>query len=425
MVLFRQQEEVGLLPSKSFGGQVKMRDMRCFDVAGDGADEVFVLSADEEFIAHSSYGDKRLSFPKALPTTGKPYALDVGRLSEKSPAMIAYVSRDENSDYQLIVQPASEDSTVETRAFAIKELNDPPTAVRLADVNRDGLNDVLIFASYSPLVTFLQTADGNFEPLGEGGKAQKGLVKQAAIEGFAFVDANGDGRSEVLLAQKAFVRALCVNEDGTWEILDQYNAPGADTDITGVITFPMDGGKRPHLAMFDQRGREVHVFKPADGGTFELDRSVQVGAFDLKFITAAPLAGDGRMSIVLADKRRVAVIRPETPAARARELGAYESSIKDARLTRLVSGDLNNDGRPDLAVIDIKDHFVEILTFGPQEALVRGNKFRVFAKKQYSGFSGAGGAPEPRWIEARDVTDDGIDDLILIAHDRILLYPGR
>ncbi|MCH7814568.1 MAG: FG-GAP repeat protein, partial [Planctomycetes bacterium] len=101
----------------------------------------------------------------------------------------------------------------------------------------------------------------------------------------------------------------------------------------------------------------------------------------------------------------------------------YETSIKDGRLTQVAAGDLNHDGRTDLAVIETKDHFVEILTFGPDEGLIRGNKFRVFAKKQFS--RRRRGAAEPRWITIADLTNDGHDDLLLIAHDRILLYPGQ
>lgn len=425
MALFLQRKDLGLMPVETFGGQVKMRDMACFDTDGDGAEEVYVLSAEEEFIARSDHRDERLTFPKALPTAGKPYALGVGRLTPDGEPVIAYVSRDQSSVYHLVLQPANATGRDEsTPMIALDDQDDPPSAVRLADVNRDGLTDVLIFTPYEPLTAVMQQKDGTFAVLGQEQESsvQKGLVKKASPAGFAYTDADGDGRKEVLLAQGAFVRALCVNEAGAWEILDQYNAPGADANIQGVTALPVAGGKRPHLAMYDKRTREVHLFEPSEGGTFTLDRSVPVGAFDLKTMRTAPLAGNTVPSIVLADGKRVALVLPNTSAPRARERSAYESSIKDARLSHLAAGDLNHDGRTDLAVIELTDHFVEILTFAPDESLVRGNRFRVFAKKQYQ--YGEDG-PEPRWIEIADVTGDGFDDLLLIAHDRILLYPSQ
>ncbi|MCP4245612.1 MAG: VCBS repeat-containing protein, partial [bacterium] len=410
LVLFAQPGDDGLSPPQTFGGQIKMRDLRCYDTDGDGAAEAFIVSAEEELITVSRFRSSRLTFPKALPTTHKPFALDVAPLLAGGDPVLAYVARDSDSTYHLIVQPAGAGAAdaSRTQTVSLDELDEPPTAVRLVDVNRNGRRDVLIFSPYAPLMTLLQDDAGAFVMHGGKGGSQKGLVKQARIEGFAYADTDGDGKAEVLLAQKAFVRALCVNADGAWEILDQYNAPGADAEITGVTTLPMPGAERVFLAMYDRRGREVHFFAPGPDGTYTLDRSIQVGAFDLKAMSAAPLAGSPQPSVLLADARRIALILPLVPAARAREAGVYETSIKDGRLTQVAAGDLNHDGRTDLAVIETKDHFVEILTFGPDDGLVRANKFRVFAKKQFS--RRRRDTAEPRWITLADLTNDGHDD---------------
>jgi len=437
LVLFTQQAKVGLGQPESFGGQVKMLDMRCLDGDGDGADEVYVLSSEEDTIARSLFSDKRLGFPKALPTLGKPYALDVGPPKAGSEPHVAYVSKNRKGDYQLVVQAvaATSTETAANSAVTLEDVDEPPVGVRWVDANRDGLEDVLIFASYGPLLAVLQQPDGTFKPLGENGSPQTGLVKNATVPGFDYADTDGDGIGEVLLAQKAFVRALRVNDKGSWEIIDQYNAPTSDADVTGLCVVPRVGSasptaeaadpprRRPSLAMYDRKGREVHFFTPVHGGTYSVDRSVRVGAFDLKAMYAAPLGGTRVHSVLLADKGRLALVLPGTPASRVGEKGVYESSIKNARLTQVAAGDLNHDGITDLAVIDTHDHFVEILTFAPDHSLVRANKFRVFSKKQYR--SSEHESTEPRWITIRDVTHDGRDDLILIAHDRILLYPGQ
>ena len=47
--------------------------------------------------------------------------------------------------------------------------------------------------------------------------------------------------------------------------------------------------------------------------------------------------------------------------------------------------------------------------------------FKIFESKIFSG-----GEPreyEPREVLIADVTGDGAEDLVLVAHDRILLYP--
>jgi hypothetical protein len=219
------------------------------------------------------------------------------------------------------------------------------------------------------------------------------------------------------------VRALCINDRDAWEILDQYNAPTTDADIAGVCAIPDLQGGRPTLTMYDRRTRSVHFFKPAEGGTYEIDRSIQVGSLDLKAMRTIPMKKRQRGAVMLADSSRIVLIQPDRAALKATELTAYESSVDDARLSRLSVGDLNHDGIRDLAVIDVQKHFVELLTLSPTDDLLRATKFRVFAEKRYGMDDRQIG--EPRWIEVADVTNDGWDDLILIAHDRILLYPGQ
>jgi hypothetical protein len=189
--------------------------------------------------------------------------------------------------------------------------------------------------------------------------------------------------------------------------------------------------------MYNKRSREVHLFKPVgqeSTGRYALDRSIAVGAFDLRAMLGVAgggsagggLAGEAGPTLLLADPKRFALLLPEVPATKAHEAGVYETSIKDGYLDPIAVGDLNHDGRTDLAVVETNDHFAEILTFGPERELVRATKFRVFAKKQLRGRAReTGGEGEPRAVEIADLTGDGHDDLLLIAHDRVLLYPGQ
>ncbi len=440
LLLFRQAPGVGLLPGEKFGGQLKMRAVRPFDADGDGKDEIYVLSAEEQSIGVSRFEEGRLTFPRPLRVTGTPQAMDVGVLGPGADqAALAYVYEDDDEVYHFTVAglggaPATDEMT--TRAtLELEDLDSPPSAVRLVDINQDSRADALLFVPYEPVTALLQAEDGSFAELSGPGGGQQGLVKSATPAGTAFVDTDGDGHLEMLLAQKTFVRALRVSANEAWEVVDQFNAPSGDAEVVGVTVIPTGGSvpaDRPLLAMYNKQTREVHLFKPGSAGRYVLDRSISVGSFDLKAMVGgsdgAPLhlAGDDRTSVLLADANRFAVLLPDTPAAKAHEAGVYETSLRDGHLTRMAVGDLNHDGRTDLAVIEAKDHFVEILTFGPDESLVRGNKFRVFAKRQFRGRGGErGGAGEPRGIHIADLTGDGRDDLLLIAHDRLLLYPAQ
>ena len=110
-----------------------------------------------------------------------------------------------------------------------------------------------------------------------------------------------------------------------------------------------------------------------------------------------------------------------------KELATYETKREKAFFADVVGGDLNGDGQPDLAAIDTQSHYVEILNFAPKTAdqaaqLRAAIAFQVFEEKSFSREE-EGGDFEPRESLIVDVTNDGRADLVLLVHDRILIYP--
>jgi hypothetical protein len=71
---------------------------------------------------------------------------------------------------------------------------------------------------------------------------------------------------------------------------------------------------------------------------------------------------------------------------------------------------------------------VEIRTFNAEARLVRGTRFKVFEEPRAAedsdfneGRRRGGGQPQAAVIG--DVTGDGRNDLVLLVHDRIVIYP--
>ena len=174
--------------------------------------------------------------------------------------------------------------------------------------------------------------------------------------------------------------------------------------------------------MFNKDGNEIHTLSRREDNTYAESHSQPVGQFDLKSMTVAPLAGDDRPTLMLADGNKFALLCPNRPPSRLIEQSEFETKLKNSRFSDVVAGDLNHDGRTDLVVSDIGGNYVHILTFDADNALVFALKFRVFETKQ---FRQGRQTPAPREMCVADVTGDGYDDLLLIAHDRVLLYPGQ
>ena len=86
-------------------------------------------------------------------------------------------------------------------------------------------------------------------------------------------------------------------------------------------------------------------------------------------------------------------------------------------------GDVNHDGVRDVVLVDLGLAALEILPTLPGGDYVKATRFQVFQGKRFSDAPERRG--EPREVLVGDVTDDGIDDIVLIVHDRLIVYPGQ
>jgi hypothetical protein len=102
-------------------------------------------------------------------------------------------------------------------------------------------------------------------------------------------------------------------------------------------------------------------------------------------------------------------------------LDSYETPIKDGYLHDVVSGDLDNDGRKDLVFLETGKNYLDLVTFDANRKLVPANRWQVFEERTFR--SRRSDLPEPREAIVADVTGDGKNDLIIVVHDRILVYP--
>ena len=102
-------------------------------------------------------------------------------------------------------------------------------------------------------------------------------------------------------------------------------------------------------------------------------------------------------------------------------MGDYESDTEKANLRDLVAGDLFADGCDEVTLTDVSNHNLELLRWDGAADLRRVCRFTVFEKKLFRGRQQGGN--EPRQVLLADLTGDGRTDIVLLIHDRIVLYP--
>ena len=419
-LVYRQSGREGLGASQSFPGLVGGKTVKLADLDGDGKAETIVLSEQEKQIGLSRFENGRLTFPTPLPLSGEPVALDVADLDgDKSPEIL-YVSRTRSSGSDAYALRAlRRDKSGKFLPFrwgpddevALKGVLDAPPSLRVLDVNRDGQADVLVFnASGSPL---LLLGRGGEPPAPAGGSL--GPLAGVTPAGLSLMDLGGPA---LIVAQNTFARNLVLDKEGHWQVKDQYNTGRGSAQVLGAATLDVDGDGTKEVILLDRSSKSLlflnlkdNVYRP--GGT------LAVGPIDFQGMSVADLDGDGRDDLLLAGTDRFGVVLTGRKGQRFKPIASYESSRTEARLGDIAAGDLNGDGQPDMVLTDTGEHFVEIVTFASPGVLERAMAFRIFERKS---FRDVNTLIEPRDLAVADVNGDHRDDLVLIVHDRILVY---
>lgn len=427
LVLFVQSAG-RLVPGVAYPGLVKAVDVQVADVDGDGAGEVLSVSTEEKLIGVSRYEDGRLSFPAPFPSEGEPFVAAVGKLTRGGSAHLAYVSRVEGK-LALRVAPlaasgrraasAVDDAAPRGTLVELSGLKDDPAGLRFADLDQDGRNDLLLFVRFGGAQAYLQGADGAFVQL-SGAQTREAMLKDATPAAFDLVDVTGDGKPEALLAQRNLARAMRVR-DGRWSVVDQYNPESADAELTGLAALPGPSRSQPQIVAYDRKAQDLLAFRRRADGAYTVAETVPVGGFDVTAMVALRLGES--TGLIVADARRLALYAPGQAASGLIELATYETQVKGARLADAVPGDFNHDGVRDVALVDVGKAFIEIVTTLPSGGYARATRFQVFQGKRFS--EAPTGQREPREMLAGDVTGDGVDDLVVLTHDRVIVYPSQ
>ena len=79
------------------------------------------------------------------------------------------------------------------------------------------------------------------------------------------------------------------------------------------------------------------------------------------------------------------------------------------------------DSSPDLVVLDAGEKMASILTFTKERQLLLATEFEVFQTRLFEQERQSDLQPSQTFIV--DLTGDGADDLVIVVHDRVIVYP--
>lgn len=420
MTVYLQDPKSGLTEGVTFPGLTGLRGVVLADVDGDKKAEVFLASEREKVVAMSRWRDERLTFPEALPSADPPMAICLADFEGMGRLDLAYIASKRaatgRGDYVLrkLVFDRNEgwkagDFAGQTEV-ALEGLRSAPAELMATDADRDGRDDLIILSSNSPAMFLLTDGRGQPQIMQANTSDRLGNIGPGQ-----FTVGNLDGPA-MLVSQRNFARRVALDMNNQWSVVDQYNAESPSATIAGTAIIDLDGDKQAEIVLVDTGTKRLRFLKKEDG-VYRAWKELEIGYFGYKSLAVGDFNSDGKDDLLLfaADKFGIAYTGQSGPVLT--EINAFESKVKDARLQDLVQGDLGGGEEPEIALLDGQENRVQIISLRDetwQSALT----FKVFE----TGPNQSGGG-EPRESMIADVTGDGLDDLLLLVQDRILLFP--
>jgi len=416
VVVYRQLPGKGLQRGESFPSLAEISALAADDVDGDGAAELFVLSEEENVVGRSEVVDGAVEYPVpiTIPDGKTPVAMNVVTI-ENEPRLALALKDGRRYTLALV-------SMDETEVTELGSASRSPDAVIGIDADQNGLTDLLLLTRDKPM-TMLYHAEEGFELRESKDMGQFGLVQAASSENTAIFDIDEDGDPELLIADRNFIRAVRYDPDPPagvspgWQVVEQINAGDADARLVSVAVF------ENRIIAADEENDRLVVFAPdaEKDDRWAQRETLRVSGFRFSEIFAGGFSGDRESNVLAIGEDGFAVIRLAGERVALRETDSWRSA--DERLVEheLTSGDVNNDGFTDLIALDAAEQMLELFTFTELGQMLYADAFKTFESRIFSG-----GEPrvfEPSQSIIADVTGDGANDIILVAHDRVLIYP--
>jgi hypothetical protein len=314
------------------------------DLNGDGKPDVVTVNDDESISVLVAQADGTLGSRRDYLASGDPAGAAIADLNGDGHADVAVADR---GGFATVFLNAGDGTLGAKHDYAAGA---GAVSIAVGDLDGEGSAD-LVTTGAGSVAILLNDGDGAF-----GARHDYSLGEDTPAS-VALGDLNGDGKLDVVTGdgdQPANVSVLLNNGDGTFQTARRYAADGA----VSVALADLNGDGKLDVATANS-GPGVSVLLNAGDGTLQRRRVYAVlrppnlSAGDPQSIAIADLNGDRRPDLATANfDRHVSVLLNDGTGAFRTTIDVGTGKCREVfeNDRGLAAGDLNRDGRADLAV---------------------------------------------------------------------------
>lgn len=418
--------------SASYPTLAGVNSLVSMDTDGDGLEEIVVCSAKEKAIGVSAWTGKRLAIPETWALPSEPVLLAAAPLVSDGDHRAWVVQREKGGKYLLRVLSLEPGGKLrEDASIQIPSKGSAPNSLRLFDGNGDGATDLMAFIPYQDPIFFLnerkKTPGGSqstFVNLSQ--KPDFGQGQLAKLQPAALTLLQDGKRSNLMVASGSYVRILKLDAGNRLKVLDQISGRNSESKLKAGSPLDLDGDGTDEIVFIDSSANSVEILHKSADGTYAITGQVKLPKLQFVRLDARDLDGDKRDDLVLYGKNQTAIFYSKKTQPDFVEEFNYTVEDKDlGRPHDLSIGDLDSNGEADVIISTAPRYNLLFLSHSARKGKETGKtlkqalSFGVFEEKSYSRRNTNLG---PSQMIIEDIDGDEAADLLLLIHNRILLY---
>jgi len=449
-LLYRQRSDGRFGEATHYPTLANLSALAAGDFLGLGRAQVAVASDRDELVGLARWQEGvagapgRLGYPEPLVGQGTPVALAGIPRADGRGHDLVLVSKQRN-DYA-VERWQRDSATGGLKAgprVPLPELRRDPEGILVGDLTGDGQPEVLLLGR-DPLQVLKAGEGGAWSLLAEGTAVRRTLLAGLDLSRVALHDLDGDGRMELVVGDQGLARVfgLVGNE---LVIRDQLNARQSEDRLVGPASLDLEADGRQDFVFATVAG-PLQALRADASGVYRFTQAIDLPTFTLRQAWSGRLAPDGPQRLVLFGTDRFLILSRSDEAWTREVVADYETDLDRVRYAGVAVGDLSGNGQVEIVAVDPGNQVLEVLVLRPLDPALETPRqrvpsrfarrqeaaawnldpvlhFTVFDRNQHAAMARRGGSGEPREMIMADVTSDGLVDLVLLVHNRLLIYP--